>query len=283
MKDELADEDDELRLDSAHTQLWLVKVPNFLAEKWNEIAADDRELGTVEIPPLASGQDPNRHRATVKLPNQPWSVDLPKDYTLTFRPPQTGYAFTVNTASDRPKEIVGRIRHEGSIAPVVDDVYRRLMQTRAKTFDMKKRSIRKHDPRTDSSSYTFITPVNNVAKDRSFGLPKERLEKQDLINLIFSAFEKYAHWNFKGLMERTQQPQAWLKEVLNEVALLNKRGPYVGLYELKPEFKGSTGGDAGPTATSSTAQSTGVEVKDEDAEGGEDVEESGDEDFEEML
>ncbi|KAJ3158116.1 hypothetical protein HDU86_003068 [Geranomyces michiganensis] len=290
MKDDLADEDDELRLDEADTELWLVKVPNFLAEKWAEVAADDLELGTVEVPILPAGQDPHRNTARIRLPEQPWAAEMPKDYTLPFRPPQRGFAFTVNSNSDRPQGIVGKITREGAIAPVVDRAYKNLMAVRTKTIDMKKRSIQKHDPKVDGQthSHTFIKPINNVVKDpRSFGLnkktpqqdKKERLDKQDLINLIFTAFEKYAHWNFKGLADRTQQPLAWLKEVLNEVAVLNRRGPYVGLYELKPEFKGSTGGavtaenapDTQEGASSSNAPNEGGGEED-DGDGAEDFE-----------
>ncbi|KAJ3164539.1 hypothetical protein HDU88_005185 [Geranomyces variabilis] len=287
MKDDLADEDDELRLDEADTELWLVKVPNFLAEKWAEVAADDLELGTLELPILPAGQNSDRNTARIRLPDQPWAAEMPKEYTLPFRPPQRGFAFTVNTDSDRPQAITGRIHREGSIAPVVDHAYKKLMAVRTKTHDMKKRSIQKHDPKTDGQthSHTFIKPINNVVKDaRNFGFTKktpqqdkkERLDKQDLINLIFTAFEKYAHWNFKGLADRTQQPLAWLKEVLNEVAVLNRRGPYVGLYELKPEFKGSTGGGSASAPDPQEGSSSGNAPK----EGGEDEDEEAAEDFE---
>jgi transcription initiation factor TFIIF subunit beta len=63
------------------------------------------------------------------------------------------------------------------------------------------------------------------------------MARDDLLNLIFSSFAKYEHWTLKALVEHTQQPQMWLKEVLLDVAQLNKRGPYLGTYSLKPEFK----------------------------------------------
>jgi transcription initiation factor TFIIF subunit beta len=57
------------------------------------------------------------------------------------------------------------------------------------------------------------------------------------LNLIFAAFEEKPHYNLKALINRTQQPQTWLKEVLGETCILHKRGPLAGLYELRPEFK----------------------------------------------
>lgn len=45
------------------------------------------------------------------------------------------------------------------------------------------------------------------------------------------------HWKFAELQKATDQPTAWLKEVLLSVALINKRGPYIGTWELKREYR----------------------------------------------
>ena len=52
-------------------------------------------------------------------------------------------------------------------------------------------------------------------------------------------------WTFVQLQKETDQPEVWLKEVLGEIAVLNKRGPNAKLWELKKEYKaGGAGGDA---------------------------------------
>ena len=63
------------------------------------------------------------------------------------------------------------------------------------------------------------------------------MPRSDLLDILFAEFERYPFWTFKGLLERTNQPQAWLKECLNEIAILNKRGPYNGMYQLLPEYR----------------------------------------------
>ncbi|KAJ2997718.1 hypothetical protein HDV02_005188 [Globomyces sp. JEL0801] len=65
---------------------------------------------------------------------------------------------------------------------------------------------------------------------------KERIPKSDLLDIIFKAFEEKSHYTLRSISDKCQQPHAWLKEVLNEVCTLNKKGPYNGLYELKKEF-----------------------------------------------
>jgi transcription initiation factor TFIIF subunit beta len=41
----------------------------------------------------------------------------------------------------------------------------------------------------------------------------------------------------KGLREVTNQPEAYLKEVLEDMAIMNRSGPYNGKWSLKPEIK----------------------------------------------
>ena len=44
-------------------------------------------------------------------------------------------------------------------------------------------------------------------------------------------------WKFAELQKHTDQPAAWLKEVLLSIGLVNKSGPYHGLWELKREYR----------------------------------------------
>ena len=50
-----------------------------------------------------------------------------------------------------------------------------------------------------------------------------------------------SRWNFIQLQKETDQPAVWLKEVLLEVAMLNKRGPNANLWELKKEYRAAGG------------------------------------------
>jgi transcription initiation factor TFIIF subunit beta len=50
-----------------------------------------------------------------------------------------------------------------------------------------------------------------------------------------------------SLQKETDQPAGWLKEVLNDMAFQNKRGPNKDLWELQKHLKlgGAGGGGAG--------------------------------------
>lgn len=63
-----------------------------------------------------------------------------------------------------------------------------------------------------------------------------RLPRNQLLDLLFQLFREQPRWSFKPLRERTQQPEVYLKEVLNEIATLHRSGEYNGMWELSEIF-----------------------------------------------
>jgi transcription initiation factor TFIIF subunit beta len=63
-----------------------------------------------------------------------------------------------------------------------------------------------------------------------------RMPRNQLLDLLFSLFREKPRWSIKPLRERTQQPEAYLKEVLTAIATLNRSGEYNGLWELNDVF-----------------------------------------------
>jgi len=63
-----------------------------------------------------------------------------------------------------------------------------------------------------------------------------RMPRNQLLDLLFSLFREQPRWSIKPLRERTQQPEAYLKEVLTSIATLNRSGEYNGLWELNDVF-----------------------------------------------
>ena len=48
---------------------------------------------------------------------------------------------------------------------------------------------------------------------------------------------EYPHWPLRALRHKLQQPESYLKEVLDKVAVLAKSGDFVNTWELRPEAK----------------------------------------------
>ena len=64
-----------------------------------------------------------------------------------------------------------------------------------------------------------------------------RIPKDQLLDLIFDCFRQYQYWPMKALRQRTQQPDAYLRQVLEEVAVLNKSGRFANNYSLSDAYK----------------------------------------------
>ncbi|CAI9763757.1 unnamed protein product [Fraxinus pennsylvanica] len=73
----------------------------------------------------------------------------------------------------------------------------------------------------------------NAAPIKGFDVKRTRRDRGELL------FERLANWTLKQLVQQTDQPAQFLKEILNELCVYNKRGTNQGMYELKPEYKKS--------------------------------------------
>ncbi|TVU34946.1 hypothetical protein EJB05_16805, partial [Eragrostis curvula] len=93
-----------------------------------------------------------------------------------------------------------------------------------------------------------LIPSSGPSKEKKKTIPakpsdmkRTRRDRTEMENILFKLFEKQPNWSLKQLMQETDQPEQFLKEILNDLCVYNKRGPNQGTHELKPEYKKSTG------------------------------------------
>ena len=101
-----------------------------------------------------------------------------------------------------------------------------------------------------------------------------RIPRNQLLDQLFRIFQEREHWPIKALRERTQQPEAYLKEVLSEVASLHRMGEKVGLWSLKEAYLSAS------THADVKAEDRGVDV--DGADDDMDDEDDEDDDMEEI-
>lgn len=144
--------------------------------------------------------------------------------------------------------LVGEICHDCQIIPSKDDVkYADTLQRRRTVQPTKPRpkvTLLDEIPGVvQSNAGPSIRGHNNSVFLRSTNKAKNvegraiRMPKKDLLDLLFRLFDEYEYWSMKGLKERTRQPESYLKESLDSVANLIKKGPYTSKYHLKPEYR----------------------------------------------
>lgn len=100
-----------------------------------------------------------------------------------------------------------------------------------------------------SLSFLQSQPANKGKAKAEAAQKLVRLPRNELLDMLFSAFEQFEYWNMKSLRAHTQQPEGYLRMVLSDIAQLNKRGPYAGHYSLLEEYKKKRDGDATSTPT----------------------------------
>ncbi|KAI9000517.1 transcription initiation factor IIF, beta subunit-domain-containing protein [Trametes punicea] len=100
-----------------------------------------------------------------------------------------------------------------------------------------------------------------------------RVSRPALLDMLFRLFEERKRWTLKALRERTQQPEAYLKEVMLEIAFLHRTGEYRGTWEASARYTSINAESATTTAP------TSVQLFGED----QDVEADNDSDLEEVI
>lgn len=90
-----------------------------------------------------------------------------------------------------------------------------------------------------------------------------RIPKNQLLDLIFECFREFQYWPMKALRQRTQQPDSYLRQVLEEVAVLIKSGRFANNYTLSDAYRDMGGNEAKEAA---------AEAEDGDDDEGEEME-----------
>ena len=231
----------------AGQSVWLVKVPNYLAEVWNK-ADSTGIVGTLEIP-MNSAPNNVSFRLAENLVKHGSieNVDIPPEHKLIMSDVhQTMGVFSETPLDDDECNSDGhsQIAFEGKISKRTDC---RPLET-AGYMMLKKKSIEKAcRPERQAKQLKEVVksfkPVNDhqvdmePEKKRKEDRKRVRGERDDVLDIIFAAFEKHQYYSLKDLVGITQQPVVHLKAILRDVCNYNLKNPHKNTYELKPEYR----------------------------------------------
>ncbi|CAG8613820.1 9264_t:CDS:2 [Dentiscutata heterogama] len=239
------DEDEgDLDMSGVRQEAWIAKLPSFLFEKWADISEDDLELAKVQVYSDPYG-GPDQYKLI--LADHERHDDIPKEYELDVigQQVQNNYCFCedrkINSVS-----LSSTVTGNFNIRPSVNADYSKKLRERTLLAAKPERTIRFLEENENRGAYVPPGAQSIVGDKFSSLVPKKpkvtmeqkttRIPKNELIDSLFGAFEKYAYWTFKGLKDYVKQPESYLKEVLNEIAILDKKGHYNNCYHLKPEY-----------------------------------------------
>lgn len=226
-----------------NTGVWLVKVPKYLSQQWAK-ATGRGEIGKLRI-------SKNQGKAEVSftlnedltnidtIGEKPSMVRAPREHPFTLQTVggQTLAVFTENSSDKIALE--GLVVQRAECRPAAGENYMRLKKLQIEELSKPLR----FSQQLDKAVTTNYKPVANHAYNLDYEKKKKeegkraRADKQQVLDMLFSAFEKHQYYNIKDLVDITKQPVSYLKEILRDIGIYNVKGTHKNTWELKPEYR----------------------------------------------
>ncbi|XP_031702801.1 general transcription factor IIF subunit 2-like isoform X2 [Anarhichas minor] len=226
-----------------NTGVWLVKVPKYLSQQWA------KATGRGDVGKLRICKKGNQAKAEVSFTLneeltviegiEDKTVSAPRDHPFTMQTVggQMLAVFT-ETSSDKVA-LEGVVVQRAECRPAVSESYMKLKRLQIEELAKPVRLSQQLD-RVVTSNYK---PVANHTYNLEYERKKKeegkraRLDKQQVLDMLFSAFEKHQYYNIKDLVDITKQPVIYLKEILRDIGIYNVKGTHKNTWELKPEYR----------------------------------------------
>ncbi|KAI0500781.1 hypothetical protein KFK09_018998 [Dendrobium nobile] len=243
----------------ADRSVWLMKCPAMVSRSWQSAAAPSSTSdSSIPNPVVAKvvlsldpvhGDEPNALQFKMELAQKDGG-NTPKSYSLNMF--KDFVPMCVFSESSQGKcALEGKVEHKFDMEPHSENFgeYGKLCRERSNKAMIKTRQIQI----IDKDHGVLMRPMPGMvglvpsgSKDKKKVAPvkgsevkRTRRDRRELENIIFKLFERQPNWALKQLVLETDQPEQFLKEILNDLCVYNKRGPNQGTHELKPEYKKS--------------------------------------------
>ncbi|XP_046991569.1 general transcription factor IIF subunit 2 [Schistocerca americana] len=241
--------DKDLDLSNANRAVWLVKVPKYVANKWDK-APGNIEVGKLKIT-KALGQKTHVSLTlseSVLCLKQPGEENIPREHRLDVSTVtrQTLGVFSHVTPSNSDSvvpeteklSLEGRVVQKLECRPYADNCYMKMKLESIRKAALPTRQVQQLE-RIVHNFKPVSDHKHNIEyeeKKKSEG-KKARDDKDAVLEMLFAAFEKHQYYNIKDLVKITRQPIVYLKDILKEVCNYNMKNPHKNMWELKPEYR----------------------------------------------
>ncbi|CAB1328732.1 unnamed protein product [Coregonus sp. 'balchen'] len=139
----------------------------------------------------------------------------------------------------------GIVVQRAECRPAVNQNYMKLKKLQIEVSTKPQRLTEQMDKAVTNNFKPVSNHVANVEceKKKKTEGRMVRAERQQVMDMLFSAFEKHQYYNIKDLVVVTKQPVTYLKEILREIGVYNAKGTHKSTWELKPEYRHYQGGE----------------------------------------
>ncbi|EYU36747.1 hypothetical protein ABFS82_14G296000 [Erythranthe guttata] len=256
MEDDRSNSKSSVETSKADRPIWLMKCPPIVSKAWRSSSAS---AAASDSPPVAKvivsldllkPEDSDPLQFTMEMAGGD-VVNMPKSYSLNMF--KDFVPMEVFSEINQVKfAMEGKVEHKFDMKPRHENAeeYRKMCRERTNKSMIKNRQIQVIDGdrgvhmRSMPGMMGLITSTSKDNKKRPApvkapDVKRTRRDRGELEDIMFKLFERQPNWALKQLVQETDQPAQFLKEILNELCVYNKRGTNQGTYELKPEYKKS--------------------------------------------
>lgn len=204
-------------------------------------------------------------------------------------------AGTYPTAIEKHTALAPLIHHVADAQPFDDESYQKYLKKNYTTQQNPKNATTFSDkidkslhPAAHGNSGTFNAfsmSARPTAKKKAVKEKAVRIPQGELLDALDKCFRRYKYWSLKALRNELKQPEAYIKQTLEQIAVLVRSGDFAMNYMLKPEYTAQheikeedvkqEHVDVGSDEEGASGTETGNASEDEDDEGFEDVQMEG--------
>lgn len=263
-----------LNTDALDQSLWLVKVPQFVAERWASAENDDI-LGSLIVTAKAAGPNkPPTKQLNIRL-NDANNGNGPDAFTLEELKSSNDsfFAFSTEKEANKGFSVDGKVTKNMVLKPQINEDYRQLIRYRGLSNVANRKEIgvanMQEIDRSSTQSHTveFITSdrmelkrkaatekalfgggkaprtsLSGLASSGSSGTEDGESVMTALRSQVFQAFETNERLTFKDILTCCADVPGFTKEkdlrdLLELYGKYNHRGMYKTFWELKPEYR----------------------------------------------
>ncbi|XP_007251784.2 general transcription factor IIF subunit 2b [Astyanax mexicanus] len=236
-------QDIDLTRAKQNTGVWLVKVPKYLSQQWGK-ASGRGEVGKLKI---AKNQGKtvvsfnlNEELTLVESSGEKASsVRAPREHPFTMQSVGGQVLAVFTESSSNQIAVEGMVVQRAECRPAVQESY---VKVKKLQIEESTKPVRLSQC-LEKAVTTNYKPVSNHSYNLEYEKKKKeqgkraRADREKVLEMLFSAFEKHQYYNIKNLVEITKQPVIYLKEILREIGVYNPKGPHKSTWELKPEYR----------------------------------------------
>ncbi|XP_020231834.1 general transcription factor IIF subunit 2 isoform X1 [Cajanus cajan] len=233
----------------AERAVWLMKCPPLVSRSLRAPPSRPVAKVVVSIDPLNSNDDDSPPQFTMELAGTE-AGHIPKCYVMDM----SKDFIPMSVFSDTPQ---GKISVEGKILNKFDmrphnqnlELYAKLCRERTNKYMVKSRQIQVIDndtgahmrPMPGMISFSTSGPSQEKKKTpaKATDTKRTRRDRGEMEEIVFKLFERQPNWSLRNLIQETDQPEQFLKDILKDLCVYNNKGTNQGTYELKPEYRKS--------------------------------------------